>query len=295
MTLRDQQIGVILLPHVNPLNAQPWRSDRNRRSEVVSDTHGPLGFTLIELLVVIAMIAILAGMLLPALSRAKAKALQIQCLSNYRQLNLCWLLYLDDFRGELPPNETILSGGRSGANATARTWVTGNAYTDTTSTNLERGILFPYNRSRGIYHCPADRSTVQDQGRQRRFRSVSMSSYMNDVPEPSDHSCWHRLSEILTPSPSQAFVFVDEHENSIENARFVSPQPGDWTWVDFPAIRHAQATVLSFADGHAENWKMNSPASQRIGQMPPWIQGQRVPSGDPNLLRFHEAVPKVPL
>jgi len=253
------------------------------------------GFTLIELLVVIAIIAILAGMLLPALSKAKSKALQTQCLSNYRQLNLAWLLYIDDHRDEMPPNETILSGGRTGANASTNTWVAGNAYTDLSTANIERGMLFPYNRSARIYKCPADRSTVLDRGRLPRSRSVSMNAYMNDTPDFTDRSCWHKLSQVVNPPPSKAFVFVDEHEHSIENARLVVTQPRDYRWIDFPAMRHAGATTLSFADGHAESWRMVSPDSQRIGKMPPWIQNQTVPSTDPDLRRFHEAIPRIPL
>ncbi len=275
-----------MIPHGRPLVTREIRSRSARWDK---------GFTLIELLVVIAIIAILAGMLLPALSGAKGKASQIQCLNNYRQLNLCWLVYIDDFGGELPPNETVLSGGRGGANATARTWVNGNAYTDATATNIMNGKLFPYNRSIAIYKCPADRSTVRDEGKLRRFRSVSMNSYMNDVPDPEDRQCWHRLNQIVAPSPSQAFVFLDEHENSIENARFFAPRPGVWLWVDFPALRHAGATTLSFADGHSESWKLNSPDSRRIGKLGPWLQSQSTQPNDPDLRRFHEAVPRTPL
>lgn len=252
-------------------------------------------FTLIELLVVVAIIGILASMLLPSLTRAKARAQQTKCLSNYRQLNLAWLLYIDDFGDNLPPNETILSGGRQGANATARCWVVGNAYTDTNTVNIEQGMLFPYNKAVGIYKCPSDRSTVRDAGRVPRSRSVSMSASMNDFPDPGNRTCWHKLSQIVVPSPSQAFVFVDEHENSIENARFVVTQPGDWRWVDFPATRHSGSTTLSFADGHAESWKFRSADTLRIGRMPPYIQNQTVRANDPDLLRFHQASLKTPL
>lgn len=266
--------------------------DRRKRG---AEGLGRRGFTLIELLVVVAIIAILAGLLLPALGKAKSRALRIQCLSNDRQLTLAWLMYIDDHRDELPPNETLSTGGRAGLNASTRTWVTGNAYTDVSTTNLQRGLLFPYNRSVSIYLCPADRSTVRDQGKQRRVRSVSMNAYMNDEPDPADRTCWHRLSQVQQPSPSAAFVFVDEHENSIENARFVLTQPGDNRWIDFPAARHDFGPTLSFADGHAEVWRLASPASRRIARMPPWIQNQSVRGDDVDLVRFHGSVPRTPL
>jgi prepilin-type N-terminal cleavage/methylation domain-containing protein/prepilin-type processing-associated H-X9-DG protein len=254
------------------------------------------GFTLIELLVVIAIVAILAALLVPSLSKAKAKGRQILCLNNYRQLQLCWHMYADDNNEALTPNATLSSGNREGFIATPDTWINGNAYTDTTSSNIEHGVLFNYNRSVQIYKCPADHSTVRDQGMIPRFRSVSMNSYMNDVPAPSDRSCWHRLSQILDPPPSRAFVFIDEHENSIENARLTVALIGDWVWIDFPATRHLNGCVLSFADGHAELWRWLEPNTLRIAGIKSWIQFQpAVPGTDRDLGRIFECVPKVPL
>lgn len=253
-------------------------------------------FTLIELLVVIAIIAILASMLLPALSKAKAKGLQTACLSNYRQLQFCWQMYIDDNDDMLPPNESAPGVSRETWSATARTWIRGNAYTDINTLNISNGVLFPYNRSVAIYKCPADRSTVRDEGRIRRVRSVSMSMYMNANPELWDRNCWHRGSEIKDPPPEKAFVFIDESEGSIENSRFYVHQLGTDIWVDFVSFRHNNGGVLSFADGHAELWRWKEPRSFEISRQPGWIQGYA--SAGPNdrdLTRLQRAIPRTPI
>ena len=267
------------------------------------------GFTLIELLVVIAIIAILASLLLPALGRAKAKAHQIACLSNYRQLQFCWQMYCDENQDNLPANEAInISYNRGALSVGANSWLQGNAWMDTSLTNIQRGALFNYNKSTGIYKCPADLSTVRDLGVTPRTRSVSMSMYMNVRPDPEDSDslrCWHKTAQILKPGPSKALVFIDEHEKSIQQSAFGINAPDkwwlfgtpQWTWISFPATRHNNGCTFSFADGHAETWRWLEPRTMQISQKKAWLVLQiAVQNQDRDLGRLFRAVPeKVPI
>ena len=254
------------------------------------------GFTLIELLVVIAIIAILASLLLPALGSAKGKAHQISCMNNYRQLQFCWQMYVDDNNGHLPHNASLSGSSRAKWAATKQTWIVGNAWSDTNADNIRNGVLFKYNDSVNIYKCPSDTSTVRDQGKIPRFRSVAMNMHMNHIPLASDRTSWHKYSEIVDPPPSEAFVFIDEHEGSIDNARFTVTQRHEWRWIDFPATRHNDGCVLSFADGHSELWKWKESRTLEISKMKGWIQGQAGVYGkDRDLGRIYDAIPKIPL
>ncbi len=214
------------------------------------------GFTLIELLVVIAIIAILAGMLLPALGKAKAKAQMIGCLSNLKELQLCWTMYADDNLDVMVPNKTIWSG--SIPLSATNSWLVGNARVDRTTTNIENGVLFPYLRSVELYHCLADRSKIESSFASRKWltplrtRSYSLNGWLNGAnPGDGTPSRFVRASQLVHPPPAQVFVFLDEHENTIDDGAFgLFPEP-DARWINTPADRHGQGGNLSYADGHA--------------------------------------------
>jgi prepilin-type N-terminal cleavage/methylation domain-containing protein/prepilin-type processing-associated H-X9-DG protein len=249
------------------------------------DAIGRQGFTLIELLVVIAIIAILAALLLPALGRAKQKALDAVCLNNLKQLQLCQQLYVTDHNGLFPPNNYVADVGTGQLfdwHSLQVTWCAGNTRRDTTTTNIENALLFRYNSSAAIYHCPADRSKVEaEDGRLLpllRTRSYSLSQSINGhplVPEgwilpPS----FQKEFEILKPSPSQLLTFLDVHEGGLSDSLFGIPPPGWYpvllpveTWWDLPANRHGDGANHAFADGHVERWRWKQPkVFRKVGQ-----------------------------
>ncbi len=236
--------------------------------------HRP-AFTLIELLVVISIIALLLAILLPALSLAKAKAEEVTCLNNLKQLQTCAKLYSLDHDGVLLPNRYVYNINTQAPSlgfSNDLTWCAGLAPFDTTTENIERGLLFPYNKSTDIYRCPSDKSRVRTpEGESlhlRRTRSYNLSQSINGLPyhdktlfPPS----FAKESEIDEPRPSELLFFVGVHEDSILDSHFGIPARGSvfdeepLRWWDLPAGRHSQGGNFSFADGHAEHWRWVRP------------------------------------
>jgi prepilin-type N-terminal cleavage/methylation domain-containing protein len=224
------------------------------------------GFTLIELLAVIATIAILAALLLPILSKARAKAHRTSCFSNLHQLGLAWVMYSHDNGGFLVPSYP----------EDPDVWVRGDMTTLADSKNtdlLRQGKLFAYLQNVSVYHCPTDRGVAIGGESVPTVRSYSMNSFMGArdagaglIPSTAVGFVPFFAKESELRRPSELWAMVDEDERSINDGFFVT-DPTARMWFDFPAIsqqRHNFSYALSFADGHSEIWRPQDPRTFRL-------------------------------
>ena len=232
------------------------------------------GFTLIELLVVISIIAILAAMLLPVITRAKLRAQGIACMSNTKQLATGWIMYLNDNQDELIPNPGWAAGSTMTWGSSLDNIDTGPLLTNSTD------AMGYYVKSASVYKCPSDIYQSKDNPGPH-VRSVSMNGGLGGStptvkgtnPDNRQYygsggagSCT-KMSQLKTPGPAMVYVVLDEQADSIcalnGDATYAfdpGPSINSEQWRDLPASYHNNCGSFSFADGHSElhRWLVTS-------------------------------------
>jgi prepilin-type N-terminal cleavage/methylation domain-containing protein/prepilin-type processing-associated H-X9-DG protein len=216
----------------------------------------PRAFTLVELLVVIAIVGILAALLLPVLSSAKARSRRAICLNNQRQLDLGWQMYADENSGSLASNSWAYRSGIV-PESPSNSWVTGNAGLDTNIATITGGSIFPFVKQIESYRCPANRSFVLGTT-VPILRTYSLSGFMGGPPADAQYGVVPLSKMAQVRNSSSSLTFIEEDDSTIDDGHFLYSTTIN-AWLNLPTWAHQNGATLTFADGHGEYWKWRSP------------------------------------
>jgi len=180
-------------------------------------------------------------------------------------LQLAWQMYVHDHDDFIPGNNWWQEAGSNGMARCSLNWMTGwedataDDNSDNTNTDLflnpQWASLGDYTKSAAIYHCPASRVMVKEGNESFPLaRTVAMNGWMGYTNRPLDteYKFLHKTTDLVKISPSDAFVFMDERDDSVDDGFFMVGMGGS-TMIEIPANYHGGGTApVTFADGHVE-------------------------------------------
>ena len=214
------------------------------------------GFTLIELLVVIAIVALLMGILMPALNRVREMGKRTMCMSNLRQLCTAWMLYAD----ENDQHICIATPGSQG-------WVGSTSSTGAVPLSKERqreeisnGSLWPYMKNEDAYKCQT--------GLRGEYVTYSIFDSMCGATSALNNAGTKKKGVYIKNKmdlsrPAERFVFLDEGWATPNSFTVYYAQEA---WWDEPPVRHGNGCTFGFADGHADYYKWRGEGTLELGR-----------------------------
>jgi prepilin-type N-terminal cleavage/methylation domain-containing protein len=240
------------------------------------------GFTLVELLVVIAIIALLMGILLPALARARELGKRAVCMNQIKQIGVAWYLYCDDNNEKLPygniwwswnwprPGPCFVEPVHVQPHSLPMSKATQQNYTGFAPGHpnladwqhaIAEGTIWKYVKDYKIYKCP-----VADKGRQTTYQTSE--SIAGDPPPTAAGNLAFTLRSELKRT-AEMFVFLDTGDAG-SGAFWLTYANAGLQWGDPPPTRHGMGTTFVFADQHAEYRKWTDPHTLAVIQHYIW-------------------------